>query len=453
MKKHEPISQGSRTLTPAPLVKLTPPRRWGVGITEWKNAITSAENIDYPMRVRLFDIYEDMMLDAHLTSVIEKRRSNVTSAPITFVRPDGTTDEKINTMTRAPWFDRFLRDALDARFYGFSLFQFDTDPEGWPTYQMVRRKHVDPIRQQILSEQYDQKGSPFDEFYNLLMVGDPYSLGMLAQAARYVIYKNNDIGDWAEFAEVFGMPIREYTYDATDEESRQRLLHDAQTQGAAQVYIHPDGTSLNLVESGAKSGSLDVYKGLADFCNAELSKLFLGNTLTTQAGDTGTQALGTVQKKSEDMILRDDRKYVLNVLNYQLTDIFVDLGFDTRQGTFQYEDTEDVDTEKQLRIVQGLYAMGLDIDHDYLYEKFGVKKSTTKDADEADRDGEDKADEDKRRKADGDDTPSEVGDDTDEDKTQTGKTGRAAQSDLRSDADRGQLRFFERFFAEGAKRK
>ena len=128
------------------------------------------------------------------------------------------------------------------------------------------------------------------------------------------------------------MPIREYTYDATDEESRQRLLADASSQGAAQVYVHPEGTSLNLIESGSKSGSLDVFKGLADFCNAELSKLFLGNTLTTQAGDTGTQALGSVQKKSEDIILRDDRKYVLNVLNYQLTDIFAALGFSTWSG-------------------------------------------------------------------------------------------------------------------------
>ena len=33
-----------------------------------------------------------------------------------------------------------------------------------------------------------------------------------------------------------------------------------------------------------------------------------------------------------------------------------------------------MDIEKQLRIVQGLYAMGLDIDSNYLYEKFGIQK-------------------------------------------------------------------------------
>lgn len=447
-QKKQPITQGGRTAQPQPIIKITQPRRWGIGIQEWKNAITSAENVDYPMRVRLLDIYADMMLDAHLYGILEKRKSNVTSAPIVFTRADGTTDERISEMIQAPWFDRFLKDCLDSKFWGYSLFQFDTDTDGWPTCQMVRRKHVDPLRRQILTEQYDQCGQPFTDFYNLLLVGDPYDLGILAQAARYVIYKNNDLGDWAEFAEIFGMPIREYTYDATDDESRQRLLQDAQAQGAAQVYIHPDGTSLNLVESGGKTGSLDVYRGLADFCNAELSKLILGNTLTTEASDTGTQALGSVQKKGEDMILREDRKFILNVLNYQMADIFTALGFDTRGGQFTYEETEDDDTEKQLRIVQGLYSMGLDIDSDYLYEKFGVKKpesSTTeiltKQTDETPAAPKTNTDE---------PTPAEQNPAPQPQTDPSKAEGKETDAQL---ADRRQLSLWERFFAEGAKSK
>ena len=439
-KQKKTITQGGRTFSPAPVIKITQPHRWGVGIQDWKQAITSAENVDFPMRVRLLDIYADMMLDAHLASVIEKRKSNVTSAPITFIRPDGQTDERICEMIRAPWFDDFIKDALDAKFWGFSLFQFDLDADGWPTCQMVRRKHVDPIRRQIRSEQYAPAGASFDEFYNLLLVGDPYDLGLLAMAARYVIYKNNDLGDWAEFAEIFGMPIREYTYDATDDESRQRLLQDARQQGAAQVYIHPDGTGLNFVESTAKTGSLDVYRGLADFCNAELSKLFLGNTLTTEASDTGTQALGTVQKKGEDIILREDRKYILNILNYQLTDILADMGFDTRSGRFQYDETEDTDLDQQLRVVQGLYAMGLEIDHDYLYEKFGVKKSEST-----------------RRP--GKDAKEGRSPDRPEKDAKEGRSPDRPEKDESNDADErspdrpNQLAFFERFFAEGASRR
>lgn len=437
--KQREVTQGSRTQSPAPVVRITPPHRWGVGIGEWKSAITSAESVDYPRRARLLDIYADMMMDAHLSSVIEKRRSNVTSAPVVYVGADGKTDERVGEMIAAPWFDKMLRDILDAKFYGFSLFQLDTDGDGWPTCRLIQRKHVDPVRRLIKCEQSDPDGTPFDAFYNLMLVGEPYDLGMIAKAARYVIYKNNDIGDWAEFAEVFGMPIREYTYDATDEESRARLLADAQQQGAAQVYIHPEGTSLNLVESGGKGGSMEVYRALADFCNAEISKLFLGNTLTTEAGETGTQALGTVQKKGEDIILREDRKFVLNVLNYQLSDILTAMGVLKPGGRFAYEETEDVDLDKQLRIVQGLHAMGLDMDEDYLFEKFGVKK--------AERPAKEKEDEKEGEK--------EGEKEEEKPKAKEPPTPKAGENDGRS-GDRPsqrQLGFFERFFAEGASRK
>lgn len=358
-----------------PIIQINPtqPRRFGIGIQEWKQAITSAERIDFAQRSRLFDIYDDMLLDSHLSSVIERRRAHATSTPIAFVPASGQPNQQLDDAIAAPWFQQLVKDIVDARFFGFSLFQIDTDPQGWPTARLIPRKHVDPVRQLILANQTDTNGQPFEQFFNLMLVGNPADLGLLAKAARYVIYKSNDLGDWAEFAEVFGMPIREYTYDATDDDTRQQVLRDAYNQGAAQVYIHPAGTDLRLIESTGKTGALDVYKGLADFCNAEISKLFLGNTLTTQSDQHGTQALGTVQQDSEAMILADDRRYVLNVLNYQLADILASLGLPTRNGRFVYVDTNSIAPEQQLRILQGLHAMGLPIAHQHLYDTFGIE--------------------------------------------------------------------------------
>ena len=39
------------------------------------------------------------------------------------------------------------------------------------------------------------------------------------------------------------------------------------------------------------------------WCNNEIAKLILGNTLTTESSEKGTQALGTVHKKVEDKVL------------------------------------------------------------------------------------------------------------------------------------------------------
>ena len=78
--------------------------------------------------------------------------------------------------------------------------------------------------------------------------------------------------------------------------------------GGASVFLHPEGSNLTLHDIGSKSGTSDLYKGLAQFCNQEISKHILGNTLTTEAGEKGTQALGSVQKKAEDLLLEQDKR-------------------------------------------------------------------------------------------------------------------------------------------------
>jgi len=353
-------------------VILTAPRRFGIDIEYYMHTIRGADNIDYALRTKLFDLYVDILSDAHLYAVIQKRKSAILTAPIQFQR-GGVPDDKVNEQIRSPWFFNYLGDLWDTNLYGFTPFQFDKE-NGWITYQLINRKNVDPIRQLIRRNQTDINGTPFDEFYNILFVGDKRDLGLLAKAAPYVLYKRNALGDWSQFAEIFGMPIREYIYDAADEETRQRVTKDAMEQGGAGVYIHPEGSSMKLIESAQKTGSADVFGKLTDFCNAEISKLILGNTLTTQAGDKGTQALGTVQADGEKNLNLADRQYILNILNYQMSDIFAALGVNTKGGEFIFLETEDKDITTQLTIVQGLSAMGLPISNEYLYKTFGIEK-------------------------------------------------------------------------------
>ena len=100
----------------------------------------------------------------------------------------------------------------------------------------------------------------------------------------------------------------------------------------------------------------------------------LGNTLTTDAKDTGTQALGSIHKEEEDEMNADDREFILDILNYQMRDIFAALGFNTEGGEFVYAKKDKVDVAQQIDIVQKCANMGLPIDDDYLYETFGIVK-------------------------------------------------------------------------------
>jgi phage gp29-like protein len=362
-----PGQTGMRTII------LTQAHRFGLDMATYMSAIQGAENVDYTRRVKLYDLYSEIVMDAHLASVIAKRKSAILFSPIEFQRA-GVPDDSMNVHLQSPWFMRFLSDVWDAQAWGFSFFQFYMDKNGWLDYTLIPRKHVDPLNRIITRRQGEIAGESWDRFGDLLFVGRADDLGILAQAAPYVIYKRNTLADWAQFSEIFGMPIRKYIYDANDPEARQKVINDAYNEGGAAVFILPEGTNLELIESGSKSGTADLYEKFAARCNAEISKLFLGNTLTTEASETGTQALGTIQRKGEQLINMSDRKYILNVLNYEMTEIFHSFGINTEGGSFEFVEPDEVEPEAKMRIIQQLYNMGVPIGHDYLYETFGVEK-------------------------------------------------------------------------------
>ena len=376
-KKNRRITAGGLIgKVPGQTIILRQPVRGGLDIGVYMNAIRKAEVIDYPQRARLLDLYDDVALDSHLFSVLRKQKAAVLSSPVQFMR-DGRVDEKMAEHIKSPWFLRFLGDLVDHDWFGVggSLFQFYRDDKGWINYDLIPRKNVDAINRVILRNQTDLTGESWDEFGNLLYIGKPHQIGNLAIPAFWVILKRNNVGDWADFAEIFGRPVREGTYDAWDEEARQKLLNDIANLTGAGVFVHPSGTELKLIQADNVSGGGDLYEKLGQFCNNEISKAVTGNTLTTEAGDKGTQALGTVQKEGEEDINFFVKQGILNILNYEMTDIFAALGVNTAGGEFFFVPPKNRDPQKQVEVLRTLRNdLELPIGDDFLYEEFGIPR-------------------------------------------------------------------------------
>ena len=369
------ITEGSNVTRPGATVVLSQPRRFGIGLDDYMNGIRSAENVDFTQRVRLYDIFSESLMDPHLYSVIQKRKSGVIGRKIEF-RRGGVADERVNEQIASPWFLRFISDALDADYWGFTLVQFFINEKGWIDYYLVPRKHVDPVLRLIKTRQEDIGGEGFDRYADLMMIAGREPLGLLARCAPYVIYKRGTLGDWVQFSEIFGMPIRRYTYDAADPDALRATQEAAQAQGGGASYFCAEGCNLDFVETGNTTGSSQLYGDLVDRCNAEMSKAVLGNTLTTEAGKTGTQALGTVHNKVEQELIGQDALFVLNLLNYDMTDQFAALGVNTAGGEFVY--VEDPDLQQvRLRtelLEKAVGVFGLPIDDDYLYDQLCIEK-------------------------------------------------------------------------------
>lgn len=153
-------------------VIITQPKRFFLDMSAYMMAVKGAENVDFTQRVKLYDMYADILSDGHLSSVIEKRKAALQCSQIEF-RRNGKPDEKINTVLQSPWFFDFIGDVMDANFWGFSLFQFYLDDKGWMNYELIPRKNYDPVRRLLLHRESQITGTSIDEFRDTLLSESP----------------------------------------------------------------------------------------------------------------------------------------------------------------------------------------------------------------------------------------------------------------------------------------
>ena len=113
--------------------------------------------------------------------------------------------------------------------------------------------------------------------------GHPMRGGLLRVSALAYLAKHFAMKDWMVFAEVFGMPVRVARYEpsATPEEKRE-LLSMLQTLGSDAAGIFSQAVELQLLEAG-QGKAPPPYENLCNFFNRELSKAWLGATLTVDS--------------------------------------------------------------------------------------------------------------------------------------------------------------------------
>jgi phage gp29-like protein len=117
--------------------------------------------------------------------------------------------------------------------------------------------------------------------------GHPSRGGLLRVSALAFLGKNLALKDWLIFAEVFGMPVRIARYDvsATAEE-KEELLRMLSSLGSNAAGIFSRAVELQFIEAG-QGKAPPPYEHLVDFLNRELSKAWLGQTLTTETPGLG----------------------------------------------------------------------------------------------------------------------------------------------------------------------
>lgn len=370
-------------------LQVRPIARESQDVEKWRNAMKSAEGT-LQSRQRLYELYQDILLDPFLKQCIEKRIRAVTNRRLMY-QVDGKEQEQVSRITGKTFFKSLIRHAIEAKFWGHSLIELDWNTDGTGLTKLVNRSHVKPRFGIVVQNPNDLSGlayrkPPFDK--NLIEVGEEEDLGSILEAAFYVILKRGNFGNWADFAEVFGQPFRHGKY--AEESSRIVLEEALDKMGAAGWMVTPNDADVNFSYPAGVGQGVDIFQMLHKACNEEIAIGILGNSMTTTEAKYGGYAQGKVQEDAQNEIHKDDRESVLCVLNEVLTPYLTRIGFAMGEGEWSFVEEETMSKKEKLELGEILKRNSVPVGMSWWYETSGIPEPTADDlpAPEEDDDGE-----------------------------------------------------------------
>lgn len=352
-----------------------------VDIGKLQDGLRAAESIAFPNRTLLYTIYDEAMRDGHLHGLIEKRIHPVLNKDLSYVVNNKKVDD-MDELIDSNVFRTIITEIILRKFWGVRGLEFLPGHE--LRVKKIPIRHIKPELGIIALEENGNTGYKIDDYpLNVWVMGDPEDLGILLKCAPYTIYKRGNWGDWAQYIEIFGQPVRVIYYDAHDQQTKIELKQVLDESGSALALMVPKQAQFELKDGKQSNGDGKLQDTFKEALNAELSVLVLSNTETTTNGKTGTGAKSEIHADQQLEITKSDMVDVCNMLNCeQFIAILKSYGYPVQDGG-KFVFNKEVDSEEiisQLEIIGKVKGLGLPIDPDHIYEISGVPKPSDFDA-------------------------------------------------------------------------
>lgn len=338
---------------------------------DWRIAHRMAESVLVPSRRKLFDLFDDVILDGHLSGIWRKRVTSVVNKKLMFTK-DKEEDENFDVLIKSKKF-RQLRKKL-MRYHSHGITGVEFIPGGEFDWAELPARHLRPERKIVTIDVDGDKGFDYKANPNLFVIeNEDEPFGFLLKAAPYALFKKGNYSDWAEFVEIFGQPVIITKYDGHDEKTRILLTNALESAGSSLRLMLPKQAEFEMMDGKTSNGDGKLQDTFKNAMNNELSILVLGNTETTSNDNGGSLAKGQVHAEQQLEITKDDMAEELMMLNDpKFLEALKMYGFNTDGGHFEYEtEVDNAKLKQELEIDKMLEKdLGVPLGHDYFYEKY-----------------------------------------------------------------------------------
>lgn len=330
------------------------------------------------------EVYNELLCDAHLSSCVQSRKSGTMSLEWQIVSKDEDLNNFVTDILNKINIRQVVSEILDATLFGFkpleinwqyvNNFVLPVAVEGKPPWWFefdkwntlrFKRKFGDSVAVPPRKFLIPKHNATY---------ANPYGEALLSKCFYPVLFKKGTLKLWTTYAERFGMPRVHGQLDVgkTVEEAKElfNMLEQLQQDG---VIVTDDNVKIQFLDSNSNY-STDVYRSLIVFCNAEISKVILSQTLTTEQGDTGSYAMSQTHLQVRKDVIDADKKLVEYWIN-KLIEWIIEFNFGKTAETpkFIMFEEEDVDTALASRDAQLAATRQIQFTKAYFTRNYGFK--------------------------------------------------------------------------------
>lgn len=386
------VTANGRVLSDHPSNRITP--------SKLKSILEDAENGDITAQHELFMDIEEQ--DSAIGANIQTRKRAILTLDWRIAEPRNATpaEEKLQTeidelFYQYPNLENLLMDMMDAVGHGFSALEIEWKLENgkYIPHNFIPRPQswfkLDKNDNLLLKTPTNPMGEPLRQFGWVVHSHKSRSvqlarMGLFRTLAWLYMFKHYSVRDFAEFLELYGMPIRigKYGAGATNEEKRTLLRALAQI-GHNAAGIMPDSMTIelhNAANTGAGSAN-NPFLQMVDWCEKSIARLILGQTLTSGAdGKSSTNALGNVHNEVRRDLLVSDAKQVAQTITQQIILPYLQINVDPnialhRVPYFEFDTKKYDDLSTFAEAIPKLVGIGVQIPEKWTRDKLGIPEA------------------------------------------------------------------------------
>jgi len=274
--------------------------------------------------------YRVTLVDSHVAGALAQRKSRTKLSELKWEpgkNPDGTipreAEAALETVRRQ--FDGIagnrgirpvINEILDAPFFGMQPLELFWNklptaadrPDGEVVLENILGKPFEwfaydkkgnlKIKKQLTTTLTQLRPIPPNRYINVVNDGtyaNPYGDRAVKRVYWPYLFKKGGFRFWSEFLEKYGMPFiwghLDTKKSSMDFDTFYEKLVAMVRNGVIVTQDEsPDGNRIEVVEAKGRASSSDAYKGFKNAMNIEISKAILGETLTIENSETGSQA-------------------------------------------------------------------------------------------------------------------------------------------------------------------